>query len=82
MISETGIEGAKVTTIEVDVKDDNGKVTGQEPRIEISHPDFGTYVVNPIQTQDKAQVDADSKFAELHQKASQGGSGKKEGELD
>ena len=72
MISETGIEGAKATTIEVD----------GEPRIEISHPDFGTYVVNPIQSQDKAQVDADSKFAELHQKASQGGSGKKEGELN
>ena len=82
MIKETGIEGAKATVIEVDVKDDDGNVTGQESRIEISHPDFGTYVVNPIQTQDKAQVDADSKFAELHQKASQGGSGNTKGELD
>jgi len=72
MINETGIEGAKATTIEVD----------GEPRIEISHPDFGTYVINPIQSQDKAQSDADSKLAELHQKASQGGSGKKEGELN
>lgn len=82
MIKETGIEGAKATVIEVDVKDDDGNVTGQESRIEISHPDFGTYVVNPIQSQDKAQVDADSKFAELHQKASQGGSGNTKGELD